>query len=133
MHALCEGTIVLETQQSSDTTYRVYDYNRRDENGKKRELHLKKAIDVTTVPHIDVDNKSILTKYKDLLVTTFVENEFFSVHKWEIDGIASLTMDKPFMLCSVIGGNGTLKGGKENIHLTKVAILFSLQKQEILR
>jgi mannose-6-phosphate isomerase len=110
IHALCEGTIVIETQQSSDTTYRVYDYDRRDENGKKRELHLKKAIDVTKVPHIDVDNKFIVTKYKDLIVTTFVENEFFAVHKWKIDGVASLTMDKPFMLCSVIKGNGTLRG-----------------------
>ncbi|GAB1810761.1 mannose-6-phosphate isomerase, class I [Priestia megaterium] len=110
IHALCEGTIVLETQQSSDTTYRIYDYDRRDENEKKRELHLKKAIDVTTVPHIDVGNKPIVTKYQDLLVTTFVQSEFFSVHKWEIDGIASLTMDKPFMLCSVINGKGTLRG-----------------------
>jgi len=39
-----------------------------------------------------------------------VENEFFSVHKWKIDGVSSLTMDKPFMLCSVIKGNGTLRG-----------------------
>jgi mannose-6-phosphate isomerase len=109
IHALCEGTVVLETQQSSDTTYRVYDYERRDENGRKRELHLEKAIDVTTIPHIDVDNKFLISKYKDILITTFIENQFFSVHKWKIDGTASLTMDKPFMLCSVINGNGTLR------------------------
>ncbi|MEH6868831.1 mannose-6-phosphate isomerase, class I [Priestia megaterium] len=110
IHALCEGTIVLETQQTSDITYRVYDYERKDKDGKKRELHLRKAIDVITIPHIDADNKFIVTKYKNLIITTFVENDFFSVHKWKIDGIASLTMDKSFMLCSVINGNGFLRG-----------------------
>ncbi|UOO43919.1 mannose-6-phosphate isomerase, class I (plasmid) [Priestia megaterium] len=110
IHALCEGTIVLETQQSSDITYRVYDYERKDKDGKKRELHLRKAIDVINIPHIDADNKFIVTKYKNLIITTFVENDFFSVHKWKIDGIASLTMDKSFMLCSVVNGNGSLRG-----------------------
>lgn len=51
LSSLCEGTLVLETQQSSDTTYRVYDYDRRDADGNLRDLHLEKAIDVTTVPH----------------------------------------------------------------------------------
>ncbi len=53
IHALCEGTIVLETQQTSDITYRVYDYERKDKDGKKRELHLRKAIDVINIPHIE--------------------------------------------------------------------------------
>jgi mannose-6-phosphate isomerase len=50
LHALCAGTMVLEIQQSSDVTYRVYDYNRRDKNGQLRPLHLNQAIAVTTVP-----------------------------------------------------------------------------------
>ena len=44
LHALCKGTLVLETQQSSDTTYRVYDYHRRDQEGNLRELYIEKAI-----------------------------------------------------------------------------------------
>ncbi|TPB32722.1 mannose-6-phosphate isomerase, partial [Burkholderia pseudomallei] len=44
IHALCKGTLVLETQQNSDTTYRVYDYDRVDSNGNKRELHVDKSI-----------------------------------------------------------------------------------------
>ena len=51
IHAICEGTVVLETQQSSDTTYRVYDYGRWDAEGNLRELHLEKAMDLTTVPY----------------------------------------------------------------------------------
>jgi mannose-6-phosphate isomerase len=50
LHALCEGSLILEIQQSSDVTYRVYDYNRFDKDNKKRELHLDKAIDVINIP-----------------------------------------------------------------------------------
>ncbi len=46
VHALGKGIIVAEIQQSSNVTYRVYDYNRKDKNGKKRKLHFDKAIDV---------------------------------------------------------------------------------------
>ena len=46
MHAIGAGILILETQQSSDTTYRVYDFDRKDDNGNLRELHLEKSIDV---------------------------------------------------------------------------------------
>lgn len=51
IQSLGKGVLVLETQQSSDSTYRVYDYDRVDSNGNLRELHLDKAIDVTISPH----------------------------------------------------------------------------------
>ena len=46
VHALNEGIILAEIQQSSNLTYRLYDYDRTDSNGNKRPLHIKKAIDV---------------------------------------------------------------------------------------
>ena len=46
VHAIKGGTMVLETQQSSDITYRVYDYDRVQADGTKRELHLQKSLDV---------------------------------------------------------------------------------------
>ncbi|WP_206832243.1 type I phosphomannose isomerase catalytic subunit [Alicyclobacillus fructus] len=46
LHALLRGTKVLEIQQTSDVTYRVYDWDRVDSNGKPRELHIEKAADV---------------------------------------------------------------------------------------
>lgn len=42
IHAICNGTIILEVQQASDVTYRFYDYDRL-ENGKPRELHVEHA------------------------------------------------------------------------------------------
>lgn len=49
VHAIGAGIVLYEIQQSSDVTYRFYDWERMDKNGNKRELHLEKAIDVTDV------------------------------------------------------------------------------------
>lgn len=49
LHALTEGSLVYEIQQSTDITYRFYDYDRIDYNGKKRELHLDKAINALNI------------------------------------------------------------------------------------
>lgn len=108
IHALCEGTLVLETQQSSDTTYRVYDYNRKDDNGKLRELHFEKGIEVTTVPH--VMEKVTPLKHEDngAVIITFIKSTFFSVYKWEVDKKASFTIKDKYLLCSVIKGVGAI-------------------------
>lgn len=108
IHALCEGTLVLETQQNSDTTYRVYDYDRTDKDGNKRELHLAKALDVSTIPHQEPQMDVSRASMKGAEITTFVESAYFSVYKLEIDGKASIPMDHNFLLISVIAGTGTL-------------------------
>lgn len=59
VHAILKNTQVLEVSQSSDITYRLYDYNRTDDNGYTRELHLKEAIEVMNIP----DNK-VLKNHK---------------------------------------------------------------------
>ena len=46
VHAIGSGTLVAEIQESSNVTYRMYDYKRKDRNGMERELHLKEAFDV---------------------------------------------------------------------------------------
>ena len=47
IHAICEGCLICEIQQNSNITYRVYDYGRVGADGKERELHVEKALDVT--------------------------------------------------------------------------------------
>ena len=46
LHAICAGIVIFETQQASDLTYRIFDWNRVDANGQPRELHVQKAADV---------------------------------------------------------------------------------------
>lgn len=108
IHALCAGVLILETQQSSDTTYRVYDYDRTDENGNKRELHINKAIDVTTVPHTATAVQPTTIKQAGADVTTFIQSAYFSVYKWRIQSTATFEQTESFMIASVIEGNGEI-------------------------
>ena len=62
IHAICKGTTLLEVSQSSDITYRLYDYNRLD-NGKLRELHVDKSIDVISAPDNEVLTNHINKHY----------------------------------------------------------------------
>lgn len=119
VHALCEGTLVLETQQSSDTTYRLYDYDRLDENGKKRDLHLAKALDVITVPHVDAPCEHQVTKTDGAEITTFIDNEYFLVQKWDITNEWKVEHTTSFLLASVLAGEGKLLTAAETYPLQK--------------
>jgi mannose-6-phosphate isomerase len=119
IHALCEGTLVLETQQSSDTTYRVYDYDRKDEEGNLRDLHLEKAIAVTTVPHQGTVTVPKIEKKEDATITTYVESDFFSVYKWDVVGKSTFETDNHYLLLSVIKGEGSLVHQEETYQLNK--------------
>ncbi len=57
IHAICHGAFIAEIQQNSNVTYRVYDYNRCDANGKKRSLHIKEALDTVRAYSADEVNK----------------------------------------------------------------------------
>ncbi|MCG3231425.1 mannose-6-phosphate isomerase, class I [Bacillus subtilis] len=108
LHALCKGALVLETQQNSDATYRVYDYDRVDDNGKPRELHFAKAVNAATVPHVDGYIDESTESRKGITIKTFVQGEYFSVYKWDINGEAEMAQDESFLICSVIEGSGLL-------------------------
>ena len=109
IHALCKGSLILETQQNSDTTYRVYDYNRTDSNGNTRELHLDKSIDVIQVPHNDLTTADFkIDKGENYTCTTFISNDFFSVYKLDTEGLSKFNHNKDFSLYSVIDGEGTI-------------------------
>lgn len=119
IHALCKGVLILETQQSSDTTYRVYDYDRVDQNGVKRELHIGKSLDVITVPHKDLTVKLKRKEMKGATITEFIKEKHFSVYKWDIHSSATFTQDKSFFICSVIKGAGEICVDKNIYRLKK--------------
>lgn len=119
VHALGKGIVVLETQQSSDTTYRVYDYDRRDAQGNLRDLHLEKAIDVTTVPQSYVPVSYTVSEEESLKKTSFVSNSFFTVEKWEVSGQAKAAEQAKYTLFSVIEGSGELRHQDSSYPLKK--------------
>ncbi|MGT2866139.1 mannose-6-phosphate isomerase, class I [Streptococcus fryi] len=107
MHAIGKGIMILETQQSSDTTYRVYDFDRRDDEGNLRELHIDKSIDVLTLG-VPANSTPAVLKLKDLETTTLVSNPFFTVYKWEIEGSVDMTATADYLLISVLDGKGVM-------------------------
>ena len=111
LHAIKGGTLLIETQQSSDITYRVYDYDRLS-NGKPRELHVQQSIDCIEAPHHDYDGKITVENEGDLTKTTLVKCDFYTLEKWDVAGKYKFTMDKPFMNISVINGEGEINGSK---------------------
>ncbi len=107
VHAIKAGTLILETQQSSDITYRLYDYGRL-QNGKPRELHIEKSIDVIECPHQDRTAGSEITMAEAATVQRMVTCPFYTVKKISVDGVATLPMEGEYQLFSVMEGNGTL-------------------------
>lgn len=106
IHALKRGTLVLETQQSSDTTYRLYDYDRLGDDGKPRPLHIKQSIDVSTIPHQDEKLNYDIQLIDNHKITKFVTCDYFTVSKWDIRGLFCSSHQNSFTLVSVIEGNG---------------------------
>lgn len=89
VHAIGEGILLAEIQQNSNLTYRVYDYNRVDEKGNKRELHIDKALDVIDFEVVNQTKKADGLKIKtgDFATKTFlVANNYFSVEKYDVNG-----------------------------------------------
>ncbi|HEL2195319.1 TPA: mannose-6-phosphate isomerase, class I [Streptococcus suis] len=118
MHAIGKGIMILETQQSSDTTYRVYDFDRRDDAGNLRELHIEKSIDVLTIGPVANSTPAQL-KVGKLDTTLLVSNPFFSVYKWQIKGEIQLKQTIPYLLVSVIEGQGSIQVGETSYPLEK--------------
>ena len=87
--------------------YRVYDFDRKDDQGNLRELHLEKSIDVLTIGE-PANSRSVTTKVDDLKSTLLVASDFFAVYKWEISGKADFEKTADYSLLSVLAGEGKL-------------------------
>lgn len=110
VHAIKGGIEIFETQQSSDITYRVYDYGRL-QNGKPRELHIEKSIDVINVPAKPLQECIINVAAGDKnTMNTLVSCGCFNVWKLDVEGEAEVSQDYPFLIMSVIGGEGSVDG-----------------------
>ena len=106
VHAICGGVTLLETQQNSDVTYRLYDYDRLS-NGKPRQLHLQQSKDVITVPSPDAADM-IIRDDSDEQIAGLITCEYYEVCRISCSGGMSASFDKPFMLMSVVDGHGTI-------------------------
>lgn len=111
LHAICSGSLIYEAQQSSDITYRVHDYHRKDKEGKERQLHVQQSIDVTNVPaNLEVNQLFVNTHLDHGSKTTYVESEFFKVDCYRLTGENIIKNNHPFQMVSILDGEGTMNG-----------------------
>lgn len=119
VHAIGAGIMILETQQSSDTTYRIYDYDRKDKNGNTRKLHLEQSKDVINISNKNPNTNPVEEERKDYKFIQLVSNEFFTVEKWEINNSLEYEKRHDYCLVSVIGGQGILEIDDESFEIKK--------------
>ncbi|WP_416147203.1 mannose-6-phosphate isomerase, class I [Salipaludibacillus sp. HK11] len=120
VHAIGSGVLLLEIQQSSDITYRFYDYDRPGQDGKMRELHIDDSIACSMVPHEDAKLDRPLWKEEGLVVEQLIKEDYFTVHKWTLEkNLGSLKRSNTsYQLVSVIDGAGQIQT-EESVHLVK--------------
>lgn len=109
VHAIKAGTVILETQQSSDITYRLYDYDRLD-RGKPRQLHIRQSIDVIRCPHIDRKENRLTKAEQTYELEKLISCKFYHVAKVNLHGSQEFNQNQKFLNISVIEGSGEIDG-----------------------
>ena len=110
VHAITGSFLILETQQNSDITYRVYDYNRLVD-GKPRQLHVSQSIDVINVP--DEAYKKAIKKAAPQEPNTWnllTESDYYKVWKLVVKDGFTFNQEHPFLIVSVLEGVGIIEG-----------------------
>lgn len=110
VHAIKGGLMILETQQNSDITYRVYDYDRLTD-GKPRQLHVKQSIDVITVPAPSAkDSVRFVDDLPKNVMNELISCDYYTVWKLDVTKPVVVEQKYPFLSMSVIEGEGIVNG-----------------------
>lgn len=114
IHAIGKDILIAEIQQNSNVTYRVYDYGRKGADGKERELHIDKAVEVT---------KRMPPTEKGFS-PDIASCEYFTVDKLYLDGeyfskVSGTVTDKSFMNVLFLSGSGEIVCGEEKMSFKK--------------
>ena len=126
IHAIGAGTMICEIQQNSNTTYRVYDYARRGADGKLRELHVDKALDVSKLTPSDTADKQAAATAIDgdsekLLATC----KYFTTHKYEVETAIELDVDEnSFASFVFLTGEGKVEGTENTVEFKTADSVF---------
>ncbi len=101
VHAIEAGTVIYEIQETSDITYRLYDYDRVDDQGQKRPLHIDKALDVITFPFQEPQVKKTVSED----TTTYQAEDRFTVKRISLHGTYHFISENRFTVISVLEGS----------------------------
>ena len=128
VHGIGAGILVVEIQQNSNVTYRIYDYDRIDKDGKKRELHFDRAIQVIQMgvaPTAD-QNARMVRYYPGCSRELLCRCKHFDVEKIQITYGASFSvMDSSFQVLLCLEGEGEIHRDNEKpVYFSKGECLF---------
>jgi mannose-6-phosphate isomerase len=129
LHAIGKGILIAEIQQNSNTTYRIYDYGRLGNDGKPRDLHVQKAIDVTNLKHLEPTSTPVaeMEFFSDYTIKLLAKCEYFTVYHFDLIRQCNLmAAADTFHSILVLEGNLTLLYGTEEMLLHKGDSLFIL-------
>ena len=84
LHAILEGVLIVEIQQNSNTTYRAFDWNRKDTQGRERELHIEKALQVINFNQVNLglSQSTIIEKTAQLTHEVLCSNRYFVTERF---------------------------------------------------
>lgn len=126
IHAICKGILLAEVQQNSNVTYRVYDYGRL-QNGKPRELHIEKAVDVINLKAVDANGKPFGEEevYEGYSKTLLSKCDLFTFSRIEVKESVKITADETsFVSLVALDGNGVIMHGDTAVTLYKGESVF---------
>lgn len=126
LHAIGKGILIAEIQQNSNTTYRIYDYDRKDKNGKSRELHIDKACEVTNLCAAENYPQSQALNHNGFSQKLLSSCEYFNVNLLNISSHADISAKKEsFEHLLVISGSAALTGNNcDKMDLNKGDSIF---------
>ena len=108
IHAICSGSFIAEIQQTSDVTYRIYDYKRKDKNGNYRELHTKEAAEAIDYTVLD-DYRTEYTPVKNE-ATQLVSCPLFTTAVYDLTEPMTLDYSEldSFVILIALKGEGSI-------------------------
>jgi mannose-6-phosphate isomerase len=134
LHAILAGLVIAEIQQNSNTTYRVYDWNRLGNDGKGRPLHLDKAMDVINFNQVDpsLPQPTLLNESAGMRREELCRNNYFVVERLHLTAGASYSGrcdGETLEIWGTIDGRATMQGG--NMAVALPAVQFALLPAEM--
>lgn len=116
-HTIGAGLVICEIHETSDLTYRVYDYNRRDAKGNMRPLHIEKALDVIRFGEQSGGKLDpVQIKRGAVTETYYIACRYFATERWEFaERVATATSREHFDLVVFLEGNGSIHWGDARV------------------
>ena len=120
VHSIGAGLVIFEVQQNSDTTYRVFDWNRAGLDGKLRELHVAQSL--ASIDFKDFEPKLVETQFVadgKIQKRALVNDPLFNVEAWKMNsGAGGLLQPKKLQIVAVTTGEIEIKSGAMGVKLS---------------